>query len=80
MLEEESSKHDKAFKIFLVVALKIIEAVGYLGILAVLIILASAVWRSGWKELPGMIWPALGACVILAGSVWGAKLLRRLIA
>jgi hypothetical protein len=79
MLEEESSKQDKAFKIFLVVVLKIIEAVAYLGILAVLIIVVSAVWRSGWEELPGMIWPALAACVLLAGSIWGAKLLRKLV-
>jgi hypothetical protein len=63
----------------LVIALKIIEAVGYLGILAVLIILASAVWKSGWKELSGMIFQALGACILLAGSVWGAKLLRKLV-
>jgi hypothetical protein len=79
MLEKESPKENNAFKIFLVFALKIIEGVGYLGILVVLIILAAAVWKSGWKELPEMIWPALGACVLLAGSVWGAKLLRRLV-
>jgi hypothetical protein len=79
MLEEESSKQDKAFKIFLVVVLKIIEAVAYLGILAVLIIAVSAVWSSGWEELPRMIWPALAACVLLAGSIWGAKLLRNLV-
>ncbi|MBN1830836.1 MAG: hypothetical protein JW896_01865 [Deltaproteobacteria bacterium] len=79
MLEEESSKQDKAFKVFLVVVLKILEAIGYLGLLVVLIIVASAIWRSGWKELPGMIWPALAACVILVGSIWGAKLLRKLV-
>jgi hypothetical protein len=79
MLEEESSKQDRAFKVFLVVVLKIIEVVGYLGILVVLIIAASAIWRSGWKEMPGMIWPSLAACVIFAGSIWGAKLLRRLV-
>jgi hypothetical protein len=79
MFEQESSKQEKAFKIFLVVVLKIIETVGYLGLLAVLIIVSSAIWKSGWKVFPGMIWPALGACVILAGSIWGAKLLRRLV-
>lgn len=79
MLEKDPSKQDKAFKIFLVVVLKIIEAVGYLGILVVLIIVGSAIWKSGWKELPGMIWPALSASVILVGSIWGARLLRRLV-
>ena len=79
MSKEESSKQDKAFKIFLVVVLEIMMGLGYLGIVSVLIIVGSVIWKSGWKELPGMIWPALGACVILAGSIWGAKLLKRLV-
>ena len=79
MLEEESSKQDKAFKVFLAFALKIMEALGYLGIFCVLIIVGSAIWKSGWKELPGMIWPALGACIIFSGSIWGARLLKRLV-
>lgn len=79
MLEEESSNKDKVFKTFLVVVLKIMEVVGYFGIFAVFIAVGWTIWKSGWKEFPEIIWPALSVCVILAGSIWGAKLLKRLV-
>ena len=80
MFEEEFSKQDKAFKTFLIIALKIMEVVAYVGIGAVWVAVAWAIWKSGWEEWSGMIWPALGACVILVGSIWGIKFLKRLVA
>ena len=79
MFEEKSSKTDKAFKTFLVFVLKIMEVLGYVGIFAVFIAVGWAIWKYGWEELNGVIWSALGACVILAGSIWATKLLKRLV-
>lgn len=79
MSEVESSKQDKAFKTFLVAALKIIEVVGYFGIFIVFMAVGWSIWKSGWKEFPQLIWPALGVCIVLAGSIWGARLLKKLV-
>lgn len=79
MSGEKSSEQDKTFKTFLVVSLKVIEVVGYVGIFVVFIALGWAIWKSGWKEFSEMIWPALSVCALLVGAIWGAKLLKRLV-
>lgn len=79
MFEEETSKQDRVFKGFLVVSLRIMEAVGYVGIVAVGIAVVWVFWKSGWQELLEVIWPALAVCLVLAGSIWGAKLLKKLL-
>jgi hypothetical protein len=77
---EESSKEDKTFKAFLILVFKIMEVVGYVGLVVVLLAVGWTIWKSGWKELTEVIWPALGVCLLLVGSIWGAKLLNRLVA
>jgi len=79
MSEEKRSKEDKAFTTFLLLALKALEITSYVGMVAVCGIAAWAIWKSGWKGLYEMSWLLLGVCVILIGSIWGAKLLRRLV-
>ena len=79
MPEEKLSKQDKAFTTFLLLALKGIEVTGYVGIVALCGISGWTIWKSGWKDFYEICWPLLGICVILVGSIWGAKLLRRLV-
>ena len=73
------SKEDKAFTTFLLFALKGIEITGCVGIVAVCTIAGWVIWKSGWEAFYEIFWPLLGVCVILIGSIWGAKLLRRLV-
>jgi hypothetical protein len=79
MSEDNPSKQDKAFTSFLLIVLKAIEVVGYVGIVVLLIVAGWTIRQSGWQALYPLAWPLLGAGVILAGSIWGAKLLRQLV-
>lgn len=79
MSEEELPREGKAFTALLLVLLKGIEVTGHVGIVAVCGFAGWTIWKSGWKDLYGMFWLLLGILIILAGSIWGAKLLRRLV-
>jgi hypothetical protein len=79
MSEERLPKEDRAFTAFLLFVLKGIEITGHVGIVAVCGFAGWVIWTSGWKDAYGMLWPLIGVLLILAGSIWGAKLLRRLV-
>ena len=78
MSEENLSKQDERFKRFLLYALKGITFVAYVGIVGILIF-AGWAWKTGWKEMHEMLWPIIGICILCAGSIWGANLLRKLL-
>ena len=79
MTEEKPSKSDKAFTAIILLALNIIEVVSYVGVVAVWIVAAWAIWKFGWKEFHEIFWPALGIFALLVGSILGVKYLRRIV-
>ena len=79
MSEEKLSRQDKAFTTFLLFVLKAIEVVCYVGIVIVWGVAVWIIWKSGWKSLYDVLWPLLGVFVILVGSIWSVKLLKRLV-
>jgi len=78
MSEINSAKQDERFRHFLLYVLKGITFVAYAGIVGVLVF-AGWAWKIGWKEMHEMLWPIIGICILCAGSIWGSKLLRKLL-
>jgi hypothetical protein len=79
MPEENSPKDSKAFTALLLLALNIIEVVSQVGIVVVWIVAGWAIWKFGWERFHEIFWPTLGICVIFIGSIFGVKLLKRVV-
>ena len=59
MSEEKPSKQDKAFTSFLLIVLKAIEFIGYVGIVVLLIVAGWSIRQSGWQASShwvGLFW------------------------
>jgi len=79
MPEENSPKDSKAFTALLLLALNIIEVVSQVGIVVVWFVAGWAIWKFGWERFHEIFWSALGICMIFVGSVFGVKLLKRVV-
>jgi len=79
MPEENSSKDSKAFIALLLLALDIVEVVSKVGVIVVWIVAGVFIWKFGWDIFNETFWLALGICVILVGSIFGVKFIKRMV-